>query len=332
MRETGAGRLSLVVEMDNAEMLTPGEIEETISALTEQLRLYGVKQAELERPQLIFVHPGTPEDSELLSKAVADVVPDLDRFAELEFLSLPEGRYYELKNRGVAEARGDTVVFLDSDTVPEKDWLKNLVDPLDDPDVVATNGYTSLMYDDFLSRVYALFWIFPLRNHDDRLAAKRPLNANNCALRRVWLAENPFPENSGFKVSCSLLSNNLRMQNLVLRRVDAHVSHKPPRGWRFFIWRALVMGRDADRRFMALRSDGRGQRVANSFSRLFSAEWRAARRLAHARYVGIPFWQTPFAFALISLFNGLVFFGQVAMAAGLTRDTVERVPDYVERS
>ena len=44
-------------------MLTAGEIQETILSLAEQLRLYRVERAEQARPQLIFVHPGTAEDS-----------------------------------------------------------------------------------------------------------------------------------------------------------------------------------------------------------------------------------------------------------------------------
>ena len=240
MGNLGPDRLSLVLEMDNAEMLTAGEIEETIVSLAEQLRLYRVERAEQARPQLIFGHPGIAEDSELLRMAAADVVPDLDRLAEQEFLGLPEGRYYELKNRGVAAASGDIVVIL---------------------------------FDD-----------------------------------------------------------EMRKQGIPPQMVDAHVQHKPPRGWRFFVWRALVTGRDADRRFKALKSGRRGWRVANSFSRLFTAEWQAARRLPQARHVGIALWQTPFAFALISLFNGLAFLGQATMAVGLKQDVVERVPDYVERS
>ncbi len=332
MGDAVAGRLSLVVEMDNAAMLTSGEISEMISSLADQLRNQSAGRASRSKPQLIFVHPGTADHSDLLKQLVAGIEPELEHVADLEFFGLEGGRYYELKNRGVAAARGDIVVFLDSDTVPETDWLRKLIQPLDSPGITATNGYTSLLYDDFLSRVFALFWIFPLRYEDDRTAGRRPLVANNCAFRRDWIAANPFPENTGFKVSCSILFDRMQKEGIALQRVDAHVRHKPPRGWRFFVWRALVAGRDADRRFKALKSGRMAKRVANSFGRFLTAELRASRRLAYSKRVGITLWQMPFAFALISLFYLLTFLSQTAMALGLTQDAVERLPDYIERS
>jgi hypothetical protein len=197
---------------------------------------------------------------------------------------------------------------------------------------MVTSGHTSLLFDSFPSRVYALYWIFPLSRHDADAAAKRSLNANNCAFRRSWISANPFPDNPGFKVSCTLLSDIMRKQGVAMKRVDAHARHESPRGWRFFVWRALVAGRDADRKFKALKSEHRLRRVANSFGRLFTAQWRAVRRLRLARHVGISPWQAPLALLMVTAFNGLAFAGQAILASGLQRDRVERVPDYVEHS
>jgi hypothetical protein len=117
-----------------------------------------------------------------------------------------------------------------------------------------------------------------------------------------------------------------------MKRVDAHVRHQPPRGWRFFVWRALVAGRDADRRFKMLKSEHRLRRAANAVGRGLTAQWRVLRRVRLARHVGIAPWQVPVALAMVSTFNGLAFLAQVASATGLQRDRIERVPHYVERS
>lgn len=325
-------RLSLVVEMDNAEVAGLETLFVAARSLSGQISALSSVTPEMPRPQIVFVLPGEDADAGQLRDAVAHAAPELAAKADIEFECLPGGRYYELKNRGILVARGDIVAFLDSDTVPEENWLPKLLAPFSDPAVTAVNGHTSLMFDDFRSKVYALYWIFPLATHDRKMAAKRPLNANNCAFRRRWITAHPFPESTGFKVSCTLLTRQLTAQGRVLRQVDAHVYHRPPRGWRFFVWRALVAGRDADRRFTVLKSEHRLRRTANAFGRLFTAQWRAIRRLRLIRQVGIAPWQAPLALAMVTVFNGLAFLGQALLASGLQRDRVELVPDYVEHS
>jgi glycosyltransferase involved in cell wall biosynthesis len=322
---------SIVVEMENAKSIDWAEIGVGLNALAREIA--AVSAIGFARPKLIISHGGQDEDADSLRRNFRAEAPRLEEVAEIGFVACPGGRYYDLKNNGIQETDGELVVFLDSDTVPEPDWLATLLGPFQDPGIVCVNGYTYLLCDDFFSRTFALMWFFPMAQGDKRFASKRALNANNTAFRRDWISSHPFPENNGFKVSCTLLTHELRREGHELRNVNARVYHYSPRGWRFFFWRALVTGRDADRKFVALRSPSRGERIAKSFSRWFTTSWRTTRRIiSHARPAGMPLWQIPFALIVAQAFYTLAFWGQFSFAAGIVGDKVELVPDYVGHS
>lgn len=323
---------SIVVEMENAQSINEDEIGASFRALAREIEAATTDDRH-PKPEVIVVHSGQDTETPLLQQRIAELVPRLGAVANLVFSASPGSRYYEIKNAGVGLATGDIVVFCDSDTVMESGWLSALLEPLQDPKTMAVSGYTYLGHDDFASRTFALLWFFPLRDGDQRFASRRAMNANNCAFRRSWLASHPYPASNGFKVSCTLLTSQLRESGHDFVRVDARASHYPPRGWRFFFWRALVTGRDADRKYVALESPSRTARVVKAARRWFSTSRRAGGRiLAHAARVGMPIWQIPFALIVGMAFCTLVFVAQMAMALGLVRDEPEYVPLYVGHS
>lgn len=325
--------ITIVMEMENARLITREEFGETLSTLLREVAAWRSGRSSSHRAQIIFVQDGGPDETAILRGMLRDMAPGLPALAELNVLSLPGGRYYELKNAAVPLADGEIVLFLDADSVPQPGWLAKMLAPFADPAVSIVNGFTVLAHDDFLSRAYALFWIFPLARGDGRYAAKRSLNVNNSAFRRSWIAAHPFPENNGFKVSCSILWHEVMRGGVSVRRVDALALHKPPRGIRFLVWRALVAGRDNDRRYAILKSPRRARRLVHAVRRFCSSEWRALRRIVgQGRHVGMPVWERPAAFVVATAFHGLTFLSQAVMAAGLVADRVERVPAHVARS
>jgi hypothetical protein len=325
--------ITIVMEMENARLITREEFGETLSTLQREIAGWRSDRSEWRTAQVIFVQEGGPDETAMLRGMLRDMAPGLAALAELDVVSLPGGRYYDLKNAAIPWASGEIVLFLDADSVPRPDWLPMMLAPFDDPAVTIVNGFTALEHDDFLSRTYALFWIFPLARGDERFAAKRSLNVNNSAFRRAWIAEHPFPDSNGFKVSCSILWDQSTRAGVVTRRVEALALHKPPRGLRFLVWRAMVTGRDNDRRYAILKSPSRARRLRHSIGRLWTAEWRSLRRIfGKGGHVGMPVWERPAAFFVASVFHGLTFISQAGMAAGLVPDRVERVPDHVARS
>lgn len=322
---------SLVVEMENARSIDWAEVGVGLKALAREIA--AVSSNGLARPKVVIAHGGRDTDAKSLLDDITAEAPQLEQVADLIFAACPGGRYYDLKNNGVLRTEGDVVVLTDSDTVPEQGWLSALLGPFEDPEIICVNGYTYLLYDDFFSRTFALIWFFPMARGDKRFASKRAINANNIAFRRLWITNNPFPKHNGFKVSCTLLMRKLQREGHEIHNVNARVYHYAPRGWKFFYWRALVTGRDADRKFVELSSPSRMQRVVKSFSRWFTMSWRTTRRVVgHGRGTGMPLWQIPFSLILGQAFYGLAFWGQFSFATGIVRDEIELVPDYVGHS
>jgi hypothetical protein len=322
---------SLVVEMENAKSIDWDEIGVGMTALAREIAT--VSASGLARPKVVISHGGAKSDADALRREISHEAPQLGQVSDLVFTASPGGRYYDLKNNGMLVADGNIIIFTDSDVVAESGWLSAFLEPFNDPEVVCVNGYTYLLHDDFFSRTFALIWFFPMAHGDKRFASKRAINANNIGFRREWIVSHPFPKHNGFKVSCTLLMRELQRQGHEIRNVNARVYHYSPRGWRFFHWRALVTGRDADRKFVELSSPSRMQRVVKSFSRWFTMSWRTTRRIVgHAREAGMPLWQIPFSLIVGQAFYTLAFWGQFSLAAGIVGDAAEIVPDYVGHS
>lgn len=324
------GRFSVVVEMENARTVDRDEVVQTLSVLAEQMAQVAQGQ---DRPQVILAHPGTEADSAPLGDAVCRAVPRLREVARLEVVAVPGGRYYELKNAGFARADGEVVVLLDSDTLPEAGWLQRLLAPFEDPRVAAVSGHTYLRHYDFVSRTLALVWLFPLRHGDERAAQRRALNANNAALRRATVGRTPFPIDHGFKVSCSKLMRHLETQGFQLVRVPAYAAHAPLTGWRFLVWRALVTGRDADRRYAALKSPAWCQRLAAALGFLWRMPTRALRRVLRLhREVQMPWYEVPLAVMLGCGFYILAGLANLLRLCTAASDGPEQIPAYAEHS
>jgi hypothetical protein len=319
---------AVVVEMENAATVRWSDVGRTLRVLAQQLLELSPSG---ERAEVILAFPGSQQDAPHLIAAAMREVPELAAAADVAAVGVPGGRYYELKNAGIAAAEAELIVLLDSDAVPEPGWLAALLAPFADTKTAIVNGHTYLGHYDLISRLLAMVWVFPLREHDTRAAQRRSLNANNCALRTSMFGRKPFPIDNGFKVGCTKFMKQLDERGIELVRVPAYAEHAPLRGWRFLVWRALVTGRDADRKYADLRSPSRGRRFFAALRGWLKQEGRAVRRIVtHYRHVQLPWWQLPLALALGSAFFAIALVGQLWRAAGLARERPEYIPAYAE--
>ena len=101
-------RISIVIEGYN-ESKDQGVADDTILALTAQ-------DYPLDGVELVLV--GAPEQAKGWAERFADPAP----FAAVTAVEAEGESYYGLKNRGAAVAKGEIVVFTDSDVRPTPTW------------------------------------------------------------------------------------------------------------------------------------------------------------------------------------------------------------------
>jgi Glycosyl transferase family 2 len=153
--------------------------------------------------------------------------------------------YYQQKNYGFSLTSRPTVIFLDSDVVPENLWLMRLLETLQEQRVAAVCGNTYIEPDSVYARSFAMFWFFPLRSKDEPSFDSEWFFANNVAFRREVFLAHPFPHADAFRGQCTLLARTLLATgHRILMEPKARVSHPPPNGIAHFVCRSLCEGRD----------------------------------------------------------------------------------------
>ena len=222
--------------------------------------------------------------------------------------------YYDLKNFGAQHARGDIILFLDSDVIPEAGWLKLLLGSLADPAVQVVGGNTFLDLSGFMGRAMALSWIFPLRATDSALREFPWFFANNVAFRRSTVTRFPFPkmQPGATRGSCVQLAEDLRGQGIKIHQHSgAQVNHPPPNGWHHFLIRGVAQGRDE----LLLRRIHRGRswfgregyrELRRSFSKMFDGFKSILRQ---RKAVNLSLGETPLAMGIVMIYWHCRLFG-----------------------
>ena len=121
---------------------------------------------------------------------VKDVIPDL------RLVAGPEGGSYELKNEAARQATTELLVLLDADCIPERDWLRRLVEGLRaHPEAVVLSAKTEYAGRSRTERILSLL----SRSYLDpgRFGETRFISNNNAIFRREAMLAHPLPEGVG---------------------------------------------------------------------------------------------------------------------------------------
>jgi glycosyltransferase involved in cell wall biosynthesis len=297
--------ISVIVELDNVLHGEVARAQTMLARLLDQLRENALES----RAEVLVMYDETeirPKDAERIVTATT--------IAEHPFVKLVATnglRYFSLKNEGVRRAKGDVIVFVDSDCLPEHDWLRRLLEPLRDPTVDVVTGNSYIDRDTFYAKTFAAGWYFPSRLPDGPLVPVRTTFANTLAIRRHVFEKYPFPEESSLYMGQGVLWNRTLFENGVpiFLNPSARVAHPPP----VFLRSAIVNGYDTaqrtrqpgDTKLWSLKVSywGLRQNLSTMFRRI----------MERYREVGIPRVAVPLAIGLAGVYWSLwSFFELVA--------------------
>ena len=310
--------VTIVVEWENAIDVEDKWTLRAMTAFEQELGRAAPKMAA--KARVMYLYDRSAVDPGVIEKALAEHAPRLRKLADVEIVPTDGLTYYKLKNFGISRAKTGISVMLDSDAAPQPGWLENLVAPFADPDIMAVGGFTVLGHEDFLSRTFALSWIFNLPEERDKTVKRAKIHANNCAVRTEFFNAHPFPDLPAFKKQCGFWLRDLSARgHKYIRTADAMTVHAPHPGYRFLAWRAWTMGLDRDYQAFQTETRSRLGRVVFAFDfagAKIAKSW--SRIITKGRLVGLPVWQRPAAMLVTLAFYGVCLAGEITSA--LTRD------------
>jgi cellulose synthase/poly-beta-1,6-N-acetylglucosamine synthase-like glycosyltransferase len=108
----------------------------------------------------------------------------VSNFKSVKLVSIKHSGPAKARNKGVKISRGKIVVFTDSDCIPKKNWLKTLVDPFNNKDVVCVAGtYETLNK----NKIIARFVGYEIKHRHEKMKKNETIDfvgSYNCAYRK----------------------------------------------------------------------------------------------------------------------------------------------------
>lgn len=298
--------VSIVIEWENVILADMGRSTDMLEQLRKQIPALG-RTVEV----MVLFDSEQIERSVLENELLRRLEPDTNNSSfSLRVEEARGKRYYDLKNEGVRLAKGDIVVFLDSDVIPDDGWLANIVKPLyEDEEIKLVGGNTYIDCCSMYSKAFALSWFYKLRVHENHALVRNDLfHANNVAFRKEIITTHPFPEmpEGVTRKSCVMLSKQLEREGITIWiNTAAQVSHPAPNGVHHFFIRALAEGRDT-----VLCDDLKSPiSLKESYFKKFIAN--LFKIITNRKKVDLPVWQTPIAIGLMTTYYTVALTGAV---------------------
>lgn len=318
---------SVIVEWHNMTHAELDRATRMLAELTSQATsLYSSDEksaVRLAKPlDLVIVFDSDQRSLQQVQSALGDLTNAIDSIVP-RLVSISDASYCKFKNAGAAVSTGEIIVFLDSDVIPEPNWLAAFLETFTDPriSVVVGNTYVDCNGPRAYPKAMALTWMFPLRDSSDRLTLSTWFYANNVAFRRDAFVSRNFSDVPGFTHAPSrLLVERLRREGVAIWHAgNARASHPPPNGSLHFVMRAIAGGK-ARASFEPRPSiAGMIRWIRNDIG---SITWGCKQIVLSGSKVELRWWQVPLSVVYPASYYTLFCLGSLLsiMLPGVMRD------------
>jgi len=157
-------KISVIIPAYNAE----NKIKKTLNAVLSQK--YPEKELEV-----IVVDDGSSDNT----------INIIKKFKKVKLITKKHGGPASARNLGVKKSKGDIILFTDSDCIPKKNWIKRMIEPFNNKDVVAVAGTYDTLNDDFFMARFVGYEIEMRHQKMKELDSIDFVGTYNCAFRKL---------------------------------------------------------------------------------------------------------------------------------------------------
>jgi hypothetical protein len=235
--------VTILLEWENAIL---SELGRTKSLLIE---IFDQTQSRSEEFELLILHNEKLVSRLFIESFIHQVIDGFDWKPRVPFsvLNVDDAHYFQLKNKGVQLAKGNKIIFFDSDIIPESGWFETILDASNLYPNAIISGCSYIDYSDLVGKAFALSWFFPLPPNNHHLHEVSLIFSNNYLAPRDLMLSNPYPKmGEGItRGADTLLWERLKTQGIKLMTHNgARASHPAPNGIQHICKRGLAEGRD----------------------------------------------------------------------------------------
>jgi len=235
--------VAIVIEWENALLADAGRAHRMLSTLGQQAQVYA--RSHNTRFELLIAYDPGEIDIAVPRASVDGQLDPANWPGSIRYIAAPGLHYFEQKNLGAATSSAETVIFLDSDVIPDAGWLGHMLDAVDRAEVQVVGGNTYLADETLLDRLFSGFWFFEPNPKQAGVKPAEHFYANNVAFKREVLDRYGFAPADSYRGQCVALARHLRADGIqIWRAAEASVSHPAPDGLRHALIRAICQGHD----------------------------------------------------------------------------------------